>query len=327
MIGEIIIEVSKALESIKPDVLLAYGDRYESFAAVIAASQMSIPVAHIEGGDLTEGGALDDSVRHAITKLAHLHFTTNQQATNRVLGMGEEAWRVLTVGLPALDLILDGQYAVAQEVLYRLRLDLGRPIILFTFHSVVAEVEDVGRHINESIVALLQLEKMGYQIIVTYPNNDLGCEAIVSAIHELEKMKLSGIQIHKSLGRHLYHGVLALARVPGAKVVCVGNSSSGLKESGAFGCPTLNIGSRQNGRLRGENVIDVNYDSESISSGIRRCLGDLKFLEKCKSPDNPYYFGNAGQKIASILAKVPQKDMLLKKRMTLRGEVLNGWYR
>jgi len=327
MIGEIIIGVSNVLDRIKPDILIVYGDRFESFAAAIAASQMSIPVAHIEGGDLTEGGALDDSVRHAITKLANLHFTTNQQATNRVLAMGEEAWRVTTVGLPAIDLIIEGHYASKQEVLSRLQFDLTRPVVLFTFHPVVAEFNNVSQQINESIAALVKLENAGCQIIITYPNNDLGSDVIMSALKKLEEMNLSGVQIHKSLGRHLYHGVLALAQDPKTRVVCAGNSSSGIKESGAFGCPTVNIGSRQNGRLRSDNVIDVMYDSESILSGINRCLNDDFFREKCKIINNPYYFGKAGQKIASVLSDSPPKDLLLKKFLSLRGECLNGWYR
>ena len=112
------------LAELKPDFLVVYADRFEGFAAVIAGTQMNIPTAHIEGGDLTEGGALDDSVRHAMTKLAHLHFTTNDQATNRILGMGEEPWRVHTVGFPAIDLIQDGKFAQPNEIAETLKLDL-----------------------------------------------------------------------------------------------------------------------------------------------------------------------------------------------------------
>ena len=139
-IGSGVLSATKALYEIRPDMMVIYGDRFEAFAAVIAATQMNIPTAHIEGGDLTEGGALDDSVRHSVTKLAHLHFTTNDQASNRVLGMGEEPWRVHTVGLPAIDMIKAGNYAAPDEVAERLGLDLRKPIIIFTQHAVTTGI-------------------------------------------------------------------------------------------------------------------------------------------------------------------------------------------
>ena len=122
-------------------MFVVYADRFEGFSAIIASTQMNIPTAHIEGGDITEGGALDDSVRHAMTKLSHLHFTTNQQASNRILGMGEEEWRVHTVGFPAIDMISQGNYATAKEVKEQLDIDLERPIVLFTQHSVTTEYD------------------------------------------------------------------------------------------------------------------------------------------------------------------------------------------
>jgi len=119
-IGSGILSISTVLAKMQPDIMVVYADRFEGFAAVIAASQMNIPTAHIEGGDITEGGALDDSVRHAMSKLAHIHFTTNQQASNRVLAMGEEDWRVHTVGFPAIDLISEGNYATPEEIIEKL---------------------------------------------------------------------------------------------------------------------------------------------------------------------------------------------------------------
>ena len=140
-IGSGVSAISRVLDEIRPDIMVVYADRFEGFAAVIAATQMNIPTAHIEGGDLTEGGALDDSVRHAMTKLSHLHFTTNEQATNRILGMGEEAWRVHTVGFPAIDLISEGNFASKSEVIESLDLDITRPLVLFTQHSVSTEFD------------------------------------------------------------------------------------------------------------------------------------------------------------------------------------------
>lgn len=133
--------------------------------------------------------------------------------------------------------------------------------------------------------------------------------------------------MHRSLGRHFYHGVLALAKHDSMHVACVGNSSSGLKETPAFGCPTVNIGSRQEGRLRGMNVVDAGYDRQEISSAIRRCLFDEGFIQECRMAENPYWLGDAGPKIAKVLAEVGLDQNLIRKKMTLQGEVHKGWFR
>ena len=146
-IGTGILSVGEAIKKIQPDMMVVYADRFEGFAAVIAATQMNIPTAHIEGGDLTEGGALDDSVRHAMSKLSHLHFTTNQQASNRLLAMGEEAWRVHTVGFPAIDMISEGNYATPDEIVAKLKIDLNKPVVLFTQHSVTTEFDRAAEQI------------------------------------------------------------------------------------------------------------------------------------------------------------------------------------
>lgn len=326
-IGTGVLAVSEALERFRPDIVVVYADRFEGFAAVIAASQMNIPTAHIEGGDLTEGGALDDSVRHAMTKLAHLHFTTNEQATNRILGMGEEAWRVHTVGFPAIDLISEGRYASAAEVTERLALDLSKPVVLFTQHSVTTEFEQAADQARPALAAMHQLAERGVQVVLTYPNNDAGGRAIIAELQALDAQRVKGIQVHRSLGRHLYHGVLALARDPAVRVACVGNSSSGIKETPAFGCPTVNLGSRQDGRLRGDNVIDAGYDTAALVAAVERCLHDESFRATARHTTNPYYLGDAGKKIAAVLASVPLNQALIRKSMTLKGEAREGWFR
>jgi UDP-N-acetylglucosamine 2-epimerase (non-hydrolysing)/GDP/UDP-N,N'-diacetylbacillosamine 2-epimerase (hydrolysing) len=325
-IGSGVLSMSRALAEFKPDVLVVYADRFEGFAAVIAGTQMNIPTAHIEGGDLTEGGALDDSVRHAMTKLSHLHFTTNDQATNRILAMGEEPWRVHTVGFPAIDLIEDGKFASQKEIIEQLKLDLQRPVVLFTQHSVTTEVDDAAPQTLPSIEALRALADEGVQIVMTYPNNDAGGAAIAKLL-EKAASEDPRLNLRRSLGRHLYHGVLALARVPAMRVVCAGNSSSGIKETPAFGCPTVNIGSRQSGRLRGENVLDAEYDAAEIAQALRRALFDDDFRKQAKDGDNPYWRGGAGLRVASILATVPIDQRLLRKQMTLVGEAREGWFR
>ena len=326
-IGSGVIEISKELDRLQPDIFVVYADRFEGFAAVIASTQMNIPTAHIEGGDITEGGALDDSVRHAMTKLSHFHFTTNQQATNRILAMGEAAWRVQTVGFPAIDLIQEGNFAKDEEIQEFFNFDLKRPIVLFTQHSVTTEFEKATKQLASSLEALSSLDD-DIQIIVTYPNNDAGGQSIIDFItNYFHSANKRNIQVHSSLGRYLYHGVLALSQDSNKRICCAGNSSSGIKETPVFNCPTVNIGSRQLNRLRGENVIDADYDKNEILNAINTCLFDEKFRDVVNNCDNPYGLGDAGKKIAHFLANLKlDKEKVLRKEMSLMGKVNDGWY-
>jgi len=316
-IASVIQEVSQILSILSPDFLLVYADRFEGFGALVASTQMNIPTAHIEGGDLTEGGALDDSIRHAMTKLAHLHFATNSESAGRILSLGEEPWRVHNVGFPAIDLIMAGDFAGASEVEAQLGLNLAKPIVLFTQHPVTTEPGDAQSQLEASILALLELLKRDVQVIVTYPNNDYGSEVMIAKIRELSDNEAGNLLIRPSLGRYLYHGVLALAKYSEVKIACVGNSSSGIKETPAFHCPTVNVGSRQDGRLRGDNVIDVGYDMNLIVQATLTCLFDDEFRTRCLNGVNPYYLGGASNRIADRLATIPINQDLLRKRMTV----------
>lgn len=318
-IGHGVVAICEALQKLKPDMMVVYGDRFESFSSAIASTQMNIPTAHIEGGDLTEGGALDDSIRHAITKLSHLHFTTNLQATHRVLAMGEEEWRVHTVGLPAIDLIRQGHYAKPGEVCDRFQIDLNRPLILFTQHSIATECHKAGEQINASLLALERCALQGNQVIITYPNNDAGGRAIIETLQKWQEKKIPHLQIHRSLGRHFYHGVLALNSLESAHVVCVGNSSSGIKETLAFHCPAVNIGSRQDGRLRGGNVVDVGYNTDEIYNAIQFSLTNTDFRQKCRQLKNPYGEGLAGKKIVEVLTSTVIDEKLIRKKMVTKS--------
>ena len=314
-IGSGILSLSRILEKIRPDFLVVYADRFEGFSAVITGTQMNIPTAHIEGGDLTEGGALDDSVRHAMTKLSHLHFTTNQQAADRIEAMGEEPWRIHNVGFPALDLVAEGNYASPEEIVERYGIDLVLPVIVFTQHSVTTEFDQAGAQVRLALKALKVLSAEGCQAIITYPNNDAGGRMIIEAIEELGAEGHPNIQVHKSLGRYYYHGFLNICgRI--CSGVCAGNSSSGIKETPAFGCPVVNIGSRQRGRLRANNVLDVDYDRDEIIAAIKKAVWDQDLRTQCRECDNPYGEGNAGARIAEILATTEIGPELLQKKMT-----------
>jgi len=316
-IGTGVISISQALAKLRPDAFVVYADRFEGLAAMIAGTQMGIPTAHIEGGDVTQGGALDDSVRHAMTKLAHLHFTTNENAANRIRTMGEEPWRVFNVGFPAIDLIADGLYASPEALKAKYNLDLSRPVILFTQHSVTTQFEESAAQLRGSLEALEIVASEGAQVIMTYPNNDAGGRTIVQELERFMMKKPQNIQLHKSLGRYNYHGVLHLCGRGVAGGGCVGNSSSGIKETPAFGCPTVDIGSRQEGRLSAKNVIKTGYGKEELLMAIRKCLHDKSFIDQCHTCENPYGVGDAGKKIADVLAKIPLDSRLITKQMTI----------
>jgi len=311
-----ILSLSQILEDLRPDLLIVYADRFEAFSAVITGTQMGIPTAHIEGGDITEGGALDDSVRHAMTKLAHLHFTTNEEAAARVRALGEEDWRVFNVGFPAIDLITRGMLASPKELEERFGIDCQQPLIVCTQHSIATEFEKAPEQVSPTLEALEILAEDGCQVIITYPNNDAGGRRIIREIEALASRRVPGIQVHKSVGRYAYLGLLNLCGKAG-RGVCVGNSSSGIKETPAFGCPTVDIGPRQQGRLRAENVLEVGYDRQSIIEAIKRALWDEEFRDLCRNSKNPYGVGDAGTKIAEVLATVELDSRLIQKRCTI----------
>jgi len=314
-IGSGILSLSRVLNRLKPDFLAVYADRFEAFFAVITGTQMNIPTAHIEGGDLTEGGTLDDSVRHAMTKLAHLHFTTNEQAAERIRFLGEEPWRIRNVGLPSIDLIVAGHFATPTELCEKYGIIPDKPTVIFTQHSVTTQFEKADEQVKSSLEAMRILAEEDCQVIITYPNNDAGGQRIIKEIEKLKQEKIKNIQIHKSLGHYDYHGLLNLCGRIG-KGVCVGNSSSGIKETPVLGCPAVNIGPRQKSRLRADNVIDVGYNRDEIVDAVRKALYDGKFRKRCRSCKNPYGAGNAGEKIANTLATIDINLKLLRKKMT-----------
>ncbi len=323
-IGEGILKITEVINKHKPDIFLVYADRFETFAAAIASSQTNTATAHVEGGDITQGGALDDNVRHAITKLSHLHFSTNNEATNRILGMGEEKWRVHTVGYPGIDLININDFSAVDEIEKEFNLDISKPIIIFTQHSVSNKYNLVIDQLKPALDAIKTISDEGpVQSLLTYPNNDAGGKKIYEIIKSYAS---KNIKIYKSLGRKNYWGLLNLSKNPNYRIVCVGNSSSGIKETPAFGCPVVNIGTRQLGRLKGKNVIDTGYNKKEIYKAIKKGLYDEKFRNICREVKNPYGIGNAGKKIVKVLASVNLNDKLLTKKMTLLGKKKDGFY-
>jgi UDP-hydrolysing UDP-N-acetyl-D-glucosamine 2-epimerase len=313
-ISEIIEKYSTCLRKIKPNYNLVYADRFESFGATIASSQMNIPTIHIEGGDKTEGGTLDDSVRHAMTKISHLHITTNENAKKRILKLGEEKWRVKNFGYSAMDYVKLKNYAKKNEIENKLNIKITKPIVLFTQHPIPLENENIKDNFEKIINSIKRLSKLNIQIIITYPNSDYGGKRIIEKINKLKNIK--NIKIVSSLGRYLYHGILALNN-KSIKVVCAGNSSSGIKETAIFKCPVVNIGPRQNGRFRSSNVFDVKYNENQIYKIIFKCIYDEKIYKKCLKTKNLYGGGNTGKQITKFIENLNfSKTKILIKKIT-----------
>ena len=313
-IGKGVVAMTDVLERLAPDIVVIYGDRFEAFAALIAATQMSIPTAHLEGGDLTEGGTLDDVVRHAMSKLAHVHFPTNAAAAERLRAMGEEPWRIHTAGFPPIDLIRAGDYAPRAEVLETLALDPARPIVLFTLHPISTSPLGATEEIDVCLAALQRAaEAFGAQLVLTYPNGDVGSDAIIKALKTFEDGN-PGVVLRPSLGRRLYHGLLKICG--DGTGVCAGNSSSGLKETAAFHCPAIDIGPRQTGRLRGGNVLHVPVEAEAIFEALQHSF-DPAFRARLADMENPYGQGNTGPLIAGVLGDLDLASPTLVTKKTL----------
>lgn len=286
----------------RPDILVVLADRFEMHAAAVAALPFRIPVAHIEGGDLTEG-AIDDAFRHSITKLSHLHFVSTKEYQRRVIQLGEDPWRVTVSGAPSLDNIKTLRIPSTKELERKYGVSLKQPPLLVTFHPVTQEFEKT----REQIANLLQaLSKAAVPIIFTLPNADTFGSIIVNAMQEFVKMHPAA-KLIKNFGTQDYLGMMA------GSACMVGNSSSGLIEAPSFGLPVVNIGSRQRGRTRAANVIDVGYLCEDILAGIRKALRP-EFRTKIRKIKNPYGAGNASAVIVERLKNVTISEALLSKK-------------
>jgi len=302
-IGECIAKMADSLDKTKPDILLVLGDRSEMLAGAVAATYLGIPIAHIHGGDIS--GNVDEPVRHAITKLAHIHFPATKESAERIIRMGEESWRVHVVGAPGLDSVLNAELPEPKQIVKKYRLDISKPIILAVQHSVVTEAKRAANQIRETLNAIVEL---GYQTVLIYPNADAGGRRMIEAIKEYEKYPF--IKTFKSIAHEEYLSLMKRASV------MVGNSSSGIIEAPSFGLPVVNVGTRQVGRQRAGNIIDVGYDKEEIKNAINKTLFHEKFRKKARTCRNIYGDGKAGKRIANILSQTRINKRLLQKKMT-----------
>jgi UDP-hydrolysing UDP-N-acetyl-D-glucosamine 2-epimerase len=298
-IGVAILGLADALTAWRPDLLLLIADRYEMLAPAAAALGLRIPIAHIEGGEVSQG-AIDDQVRNALTKLAHVHFTSTAMARRRIIAMGEEPWRVHHAGAPSLDHLRRSQLLERRMLESRLDLVLRSPTILVAWHPVTI-LHDTNA---EAGALFASLAEVSGQIIFVFPNSDAGSLRLIE-----HTRKMAGTRRHT----HVFVNLDAVTywSLLGQVDAMVGNSSSGIMEAASFALPVVNVGIRQKGRERALNILDAPAEAAAISAAIRQALSPA-FRDRLRGMANPYGDGNAAGTIARVLATVSLEGLLIK---------------
>ena len=293
-----IIEMAMVLRNIKPDFVIIVGDRFEMMAITIAAAYMNIRIAHTMGGEVT--GSIDESIRHAITKFAHVHFPANEEAKDRIIKLGEDKKMVFNVGCPRIDLVEDTikrkSIGKMNDVLIKYGgvgqpIDLEKPFLMVCQHPVTTEYENNRWHIEQTLEAL---SKLNIQTLMLWPNVDAGSDDISKGIRTFrERKNPEWLYVVKNLPSEFYFNLMNQTKC------LVGNSSAGIREGAYIGTPVVNIGMRQMKRMRGDNVIDVDYKSSEIVSAVKMQLENGKYKS-----NHIYGDGKAGEKITEILAYI-----------------------
>lgn len=292
-----------ALEDLKPDLAVILGDRYEMLAAAQACLIYKIPVAHLYGGEITLG-AYDDAIRHAISKLSHLHFTSTEEYRRNIIQMGENPETVFYVGSLGVDNIKNESVMSREQLSESLKFNLSDKFILVTFHPVTMENLTAEKQIMDLLKALADI--IGdYKILFTLPNSDTGGRIIISRIEDFVNQHSDRAFAIDSLGKKRYYSALKYASA------VVGNSSSGLVEAPSFKIPTLNIGSRQEGRARGASVLDVSADYDGISKGLSKVLS-LRYQNIAKISSNPYEKEGTLESIFNVIEEYPLNGLVRK---------------
>lgn len=298
--GLAIIELATHFENLKPDIVLTVADRFETLATGVAASYMNIPLAHTQGGEVT--GSIDESVRHAITKLAHIHFPATTRAAEFLLRMGEQADTVFLTGCPAIDLVAQTDLTMQPTLFERYRgvgddLDATRDYMIVLQHPVTTEYGSGLNQIEETLKAVHPFAQEGMQVAWLWPNVDAGSDGVARGIRRFREHN-DARNMHFYLNFTPEDYVVLLANA-----LCItGNSSSGLREGAFLGTPCVNIGTRQAGRERAANVMDVGYDAAEITAAIQHQLDHGKYPSSTLVGD-----GTAGRQIATVLAECEPK--------------------
>lgn len=300
-IGLATLGLADVLGQMRPDFLLLIADRYEMLAPASVALALRIPIAHIEGGEISEG-AIDDAVRNALTKLSHLHFTSTYTARERVIAMGEEAWRVHRAGAPSLDHLRRRTLFSREHLESRLRIDLGQPTILVVYHPVTILRDTV----EEADALFAALGALPDQMLFCYPNADAGSRVLIERTRSFLASRANGC-LFVNLDALTYWSLLRHVDL------LLGNSSSGIMEAPSFALPTVNIGLRQQGRERARNIVDATSDVRSILDAVRLARSPA-FRQSLEDMTNPYGDGHASERIVRVLTTVPISQELLLKR-------------
>lgn len=291
---------------VRPDILLVLGDREEAMTTALAGAYMNIAVAHVAGGDRVVGN-VDDQVRHAVTKLAHLHFVTNQDSYDRIIRLGEQPFRVHNTGNPGLDRLITTPALSDAELSRRLAFEIaeGEPLVVVIQHVISSEIHDAYRQMKTTLESVAEL---GLKTILIYPNSDPGGYGLTTAIREYESRPF--LKTVKNLPRLEFVNVMRRASC------LVGNSSAGLLEAPVLKLPVINVGNRQQGRLHAENVVFVPHDVTAITTAVRTAVFDTAYRAAVQRCSNPYGDGRASERIAGILASVELGGTLLIKDIT-----------
>lgn len=302
--GVALLGFADAIEDLQPDLAVILGDRYEMLAAAEACLINRIPIAHIGGGDITEG-AFDDSIRHSITKMSHLHFANTEEGRKRIIQMGEQPDRVFDFGGLANDNILNEPIMSKVDLEENLSFKLNRPYMLVTFHPVTLEDNTAEKQIG-NLLAALECYLNEFKIIFTMPNSDSDSRVITEKIKGFVNKFPDDSIAFFSLGKKRYYSTLKYCEA------VIGNSSSGIYEAPSFHVPTLNIGDRQKGRFRGESVVDVDATLTDIQKGLKKVLSD-EFREFVRTVPSPFDKPGTLDNIFNVIVSYPLNGIIEKK--------------
>ncbi len=291
--------LSSYVKKIKPDLFIILGDRYEMLMGPLVAMPHNIPVIHFFGGAVTEG-AIDELVRHGITKMSHFHFVLIDQYKSRLINLGEEPWRIKTIGMPSLRANFKNKKLKNP---FSVKFNFNQPYLILTFHPVTLELDKLNYQINSLIKAI---KKSNLNVIMTYPNADPEFNQIIKKFKRSFKEKNKFLMV-KYLGQKNYFNIMRRAQL------MIGNSSSGIVEAASFKLPVVNIGSRQKGKYKPKNVIDTGYDYKDILKGIKQAM-NKNFRKSLKNLNNPYEPKMDINKIINLILKVNKNEKFLKKK-------------
>jgi len=286
-----------------PDILIVLGDRSESLAAAFAAMYQNVPIAHINGGDVS-GGTIDESIRHALTKIAHIHFTHTKENAKRVQQLGEEEKRIFVTGALSLDVIYNQQLLSKKKVFSKYHLDPHQTTYLMVQHPITTLPD---RGISQFKTVLSVMDSLQHQTVLLYPNCDAGGQSFISMIEDFKRPYLHKF---KSIPHVDYLSLLK------AVDILIGNSSSGIIEAAAFQKPVVNVGGRQQGRVRSDNVLSVEPKKKEILNAVNMITQDALFQKKCKQCVNIFGDGHASEKIIEILKTIDISPDFIKKQIT-----------